>query len=78
MKRAWALDVLICPSCNGKMRLVALIQDQVTAHKILAHLGIPSRAPPRGRTWPLEEPVDRKGTVVVDSEFADSPYDDNY
>ncbi|MEO6951933.1 MAG: hypothetical protein ABI321_08975 [Polyangia bacterium] len=33
------------------MRLVSVIEDQRVAAKILAHLGLPARAPPRGRPW---------------------------
>ena len=51
MKRTWGLDVLRCPSCSGPMRLVALIEDDRTAKRILDHVGISSRAPPRGRPW---------------------------
>ena len=31
------------------MKLIALIEDPQAAKKILDHLGIPTRAPPRGR-----------------------------
>jgi hypothetical protein len=31
------------------MRLVAFIDDERLAHRILEHLGLPARAPPRGR-----------------------------
>jgi len=51
MKRTWGLDVLACPRCNGKMTVIALIDDERVARKILRHLGLPSRAPPRGRPW---------------------------
>jgi len=51
LKRAWAIDVLVCPRCAGPMRLLALIDDERIARKILTHLGLPSRAPPRGRPW---------------------------
>jgi hypothetical protein len=33
------------------MRLIALIEDERVARKILVHLGLPSRAPPRGQPW---------------------------
>ena len=49
LKRAWAVDVLTCPRCAGPMRIVAFIEDERVARKILEHLGLPSRAPPRGR-----------------------------
>ena len=57
MKRAFALDVLVCPRCAGPMRLVALIEDALVARRILAHLGLPARAPPRGRPWRLAQQV---------------------
>jgi hypothetical protein len=49
MKRAYALDVLSCPRCQGPMRLIAVIDNELVARSILQHLGLPARAPPRGR-----------------------------
>jgi len=49
MKRAYALDVLCCPRCQGPMRLIAVIENELVARRILQHLGLPQRAPPRGR-----------------------------
>jgi hypothetical protein len=37
------------------MRLVAFIENEHIARRILEHLGIPSRAPPRGRARPSGE-----------------------
>ena len=52
MKRTWnGLDVLHCPRCGDRMRLVAAVEDQATAHKIVRRLGLATRAPPRGRPW---------------------------
>jgi hypothetical protein len=48
LKRVFAVDVLTCARCQGPMRLIAVINDERTASEILAHLGRPSRAPPRG------------------------------
>ena len=31
------------------MRMIAVIEDERVARRILDHLGLPSRAPPRGR-----------------------------
>ena len=44
MKRAYAIDVLRCPRCAGPMRLVAVIQDERVARRILEHLGLPAKA----------------------------------
>ena len=51
MKRAYAVDVLVCPRCAGTMRLASVIQDERVACRILEHVGLPARAPPRGWSW---------------------------
>ena len=54
-KRAWGIDVLVCPTCAGLMRLVATIEDPDVARRILNHLRLPTRAPPprgQGRAPP--------------------------
>ncbi len=51
MRRTWNLDVLACARCGERMELIATIDDERTARKILEHLGLPQRAPPRGRPW---------------------------
>jgi hypothetical protein len=55
MRRTFGFDVLACPSCGGRLRLIALIDHAPVIEKILRHLGLPSeipkptlaRAPPR-------------------------------
>jgi hypothetical protein len=39
MHRAFAIDVLACPHCGGRLRLIATIHDPAVIRKILAHLG---------------------------------------
>jgi hypothetical protein len=46
MKRVWAVDVLECPRCRGRMRMLGAIHPTEATRKILACLGLPSRAPP--------------------------------
>ena len=54
MRRAFDVDVLDCPECHQRMKLVAVILCPSTARSILAHLGCstnmpkpqPARAPP--------------------------------
>jgi hypothetical protein len=41
----FALDVLACAGCGGRLRLIATIEDPATVTKILAHLGLPTEAP---------------------------------
>jgi hypothetical protein len=49
MKRAWALDVLECPRCQGRMRILADIHSPDAIERILKCLDLPSRAPPVSR-----------------------------
>ena len=60
LKRTFALDVLLCPKCGGGMELVALIEEAAVAKRILTHLGLPARAPPRGR------PIGRQLHLAID------------
>lgn len=45
LRRVFAIDVLHCERCGGRRQLVALIQTPQVAEKILAHLGLSTRAP---------------------------------
>jgi hypothetical protein len=46
LKRVFEFDVLSCPRCGGRMRIMCAINSQPAIQKILACLGLPSRAPP--------------------------------
>ena len=50
----FAQDVLVCSKCGGAMRLVAVIQDPAVAERILRHVGLWQRGPPRGRSVVVE------------------------
>jgi hypothetical protein len=55
MRRTFGFDVLACPRCGGRLRLVALIEYASVVQRIRRHLGLPTevpeprpaRAPPR-------------------------------
>jgi uncharacterized protein YbaR (Trm112 family) len=63
MRRTFGLDVLACPRCGGRLRLVALIEQAAVVQRILRHLGLPTevpeprpaRAPPRRLDETLED-----------------------
>jgi hypothetical protein len=46
MQRVFARDVLKCPSCRGRMRVIAAIEQPEIVAAILGSLGLASRAPP--------------------------------
>jgi hypothetical protein len=35
----YEIDPLLCPKCQGPMKVIALIEDQAIIKKILIHLG---------------------------------------
>jgi hypothetical protein len=56
MARTFGFDVLACPLCGGRLRLIALIEEAAVIGRILRHLDVPTeipaprpaRAPPLG------------------------------
>ena len=61
MARSFALDVDKCPKCNGRMKLVTLVQDPKSLARFLRHLGEPNEPPVRA---PARAPRYYKTAVV--------------
>jgi hypothetical protein len=55
LSRTFQIDVLACPGCGGRLRLIATIANRTVIDKILRHLGLPTEtpepAPPRPPPW---------------------------
>ena len=64
MRRAFDLDVLACPQCGNRMRLLATIEDPRVVEQILAHLGLPS-APVRA--GPAQPPPAAAANLFADT-----------
>ena len=47
LKRVFDVDVEHCPHCGGGMKIIAAIEQLAVITKTLAHLGLPTRTPPR-------------------------------
>jgi hypothetical protein len=47
LKRVFDIDIEQCPQCGGTLTILAAIEDLSVIAKILTHLGLPARAPPR-------------------------------
>jgi hypothetical protein len=45
MRRTFGIDVLDCPRCGGRLRLLALIDHARVVERILRHLGLPTDRP---------------------------------
>jgi hypothetical protein len=39
IQKVYEVDPLICPKCQGEMRVISVIEDQAIIKKILQHLG---------------------------------------
>jgi hypothetical protein len=49
LRRSFSVDVLECPKCHGRLRMVAVITERQPVRRILAHLGLPTEPPPVAR-----------------------------
>ena len=67
MRRVFALDVLECAHCQGRLRILSAIHPPHTTRVILEHLGLPSRAPPIADPADEDEP----SAIAVDPQYAD-------
>ncbi|MBA2594621.1 MAG: transposase [Gammaproteobacteria bacterium] len=47
LKRVFDIDIGQCPQCGGPLTILAAIEDPTVIDKILSHLGLSARAPPR-------------------------------
>ena len=47
LKRVLDIDIEHCPNCGGDLKIIAAIEDPLVIVRILSHLGLPARAPPR-------------------------------
>jgi len=53
LKRVFDIDLEHCPQCGGEFRIIAAIEEPAVIVRILTHLGLPARAPPRSPGRPL-------------------------
>ncbi len=49
LRRSHRVDVLDCPHCHGRLRLLAVVRDTAQARRFLAHLGRPAEPKPLAR-----------------------------
>jgi len=63
MRRAFERDVLACPRCGGRMRLIATIEDPLVIRRILAHLRLPPEGPD---PYPSRPPPGATGDLFAD------------
>ena len=68
LKRTFAIDVLGCPRCQGRMQLLAMVTERASVRRFLAKLGelveVPERSPSRGPACWKSVAMRRKGMGV--------------
>ena len=47
LKRVFEVELEHCPNCGGQLKNIAAILERPVIEKILTHLGLQARAPPR-------------------------------
>ena len=47
LKRVFEIDLEHCPNCGSELKIIAAILERPVIEKILTHLGLQARAPPR-------------------------------
>jgi hypothetical protein len=62
-RRSFAIDVLACSQCGGRLRLIATIEDPTVVTRILRHLGLPTELPD---LYPARPPPVSDGTLGLD------------
>ena len=45
LSRVYGIDIETCPDCGAKLKIIAVIQDQLVIEKILTHLGLDPNPP---------------------------------
>jgi hypothetical protein len=59
LRRSLDVDVLKCPTCDGRFRVLAAVTKRASVTRLLAHLGVPTHAPPVARARdPTDDVVD--------------------
>jgi hypothetical protein len=71
LRRTFDVDVLQCPKCHGRLRVLAVITEREPVRQILAHLGLPTEAPPVARARdPTDDAVDAEPSDQLELQLA--------
>jgi hypothetical protein len=58
LRRSFSIDVLRCPKCHGRLRVIAVITEREPVTRILAHVAMPTEAPPLARARDPSDELD--------------------
>jgi hypothetical protein len=76
LKRVFLVDVLECPKCRGRMKIVAVVTATAGVRRILAHLDLPTEAPRLRAARPPPQPELEGVQVDTDGSYSDPPCPD--
>ena len=88
IKKVYNTDPLVCPKCNGAMRIIAFIEEEAVIKKILTHLNLwlPGHDPPEKDTISqktnfsniLDIDFDDVSLRIRQEAMPQTPYEDAY
>ena len=73
LKRVFLVDVLECPKCKGRMKILAAVTAPASVRRILNHLGLPSEAPRPQAARPPPQLELAGGEAQLDGFYPDPP-----
>jgi len=89
IQKVYHIDPLLCPKCNGKMRIISFIDDKPIIRKILIHLNLwmtgnhdppePSRSAPLDYpTLKTEDLYENPFKTTIENTTLQIPYEDEF
>ncbi|MBF0548691.1 MAG: transposase [Candidatus Riflebacteria bacterium] len=78
IQKIYEIDPLVCPKCQGLMRVISFIEEKAVIEKILKHLGlwtVQPRPPPRISRPAFDEEVIPQDTSSSDGFFPDPEFE---
>jgi hypothetical protein len=70
------VDPLVCPKCQGKMKIIAFIEDEEVNRKIFKHLSlweVKKRAPPKIKSPPFTKNISYEPSDTGHTSFYPDP-----
>ena len=89
IKKIYNSDLLVCPKCNGNMKIIAFIEEEDTIRQILKHLGLwlpGNHDPPEQKASPvgtqifnmIEMDFNTSLQAIREEIIPQMPYEDDY
>jgi hypothetical protein len=76
IQKIYEVDPLVCAKCQGKMKIIAFIEDEEVIKKILKHLGLwdrKTRPPPKIKSPPFTKNISNEPSDIAHPLFYPDP-----